>query len=1249
MLTPSAARARLNAGPPERFREMTFAECRLMSINRALPAMCSRRVGLGMWAGLFFAASLGCHAAETESARPREILVREDFTAPSDRWRGLSIAHGKGTLTAPSDRKYDGNLATLDRALPMPPPGKWLNVRLRMEGLSDASVGELDGSARIFLVPAATDPVFDPYTMPDVLWLSVVYEKGAPRTLTLYGKAGETRRGRMLFKTALDASDLPLDLTLRINPRHYRLEVADGASASDGARSGAHGLNPDLWSGPLTLGMRAVNHRAGVRTRLSISALEIFLTGAASERGADAKQPPAGNPRPDDADAAPPIRVEVRPGLTVGVEDRTRVPRVFGITANGWTRGDAAEAVRALNLNSGRAFLWPFGDPRWRREHEDFAPPPVTPGAVQQYGHSGGVSAEDVPAQFARFFDQDLEALMQSWWERAAGSGQALQTDLFARWGITNGLVYHPGGALDDGSMLAFPAGLNAFFDAYIGVIRRNNPRLAMDFVQLSNEPNYAHFTWAFRSQREAAEAWIEIFNRVDAHLRGTHPGTRLLGPCLASGTFFSWGGWQDWTVPVLEGVAIPLKHFNYHCYDKGAYTHLVWQEMLQARADALGRPRPRAVVTEMNYGLDKGAPEENRRRVRWWAQQLFTALENPDKAASYHYFLAAFRNFTASNLFQQEDGEWKPNDTYWLYRTLADLRGRLVYVEPVADPRVRVAAASPAPDRIVAAVFNDADSPREVVLQPAGPLASEMKKTAARIRFARYGAADGPIVHGEETAVPEDGALRAVLAPGEVRTVHWTLARPIEPAATLRRHTFYSPVTGQAFDESLRVPIAVPRLPSDRETVWLRLGIYGDDLLRARGLHLALNGREEAVYWNEAPPQVDKGQRTDWWIELPLDRDAIRRENELRLSHADAPYRLMFAALVYREHPTAASARAAHGDAVKRRNGRVQAAAQPVGALMSGDRRPGGIAMRNAGAARRTYEISLRLPSALRLEDPPDSWTVDVPPGESRDVAFTLEALPVERQASTSLTFEVTADDMLPRTGDLPVTVYPRRVIPFAAEPPAPDGRLDEWPDDALVSARVGPADTRVWLAWNADRLFLAADVRTGTPPLPPVSVENFWGRDGMELFLDLGNQKSEQYDEDDVQVFLCPLGVDGSAAFGGVVIRRRRGDTVDVVDIVSEPSVQVAAEAHDEGYRLEAAVPWFVAAPDARMEPGRRIGLNLALTHWSESTRERFSASLLGLDKKYHANPDRWPAAILESTPGDEDSVYPPPSGKR
>ena len=50
--------------------------------------------------------------------------------------------------------------------------------------------------------------------------------------------------------------------------------------------------------------------------------------------------------------------------------------------------------------------------------------------------------------------------------------------------------------------------------------------------------------------------------------------------------------------------------------------------------------------------------------------------------------------------------------------------------------------------------------------------------------------------------------------------------------------------------------------------------------------------------------------------------------------------------------------------------------------------------------------------------------------------------------------------------------------------------------------------------------------------------------------------------------------------------------------------------------------------------MEPDRRIGLNLALTHWNASTRERVSASLLGLKKKYHANPDQWPAAILEST---------------
>ncbi|MBN1557874.1 MAG: hypothetical protein JW951_06985, partial [Lentisphaerae bacterium] len=1075
------------------------------------------------------------------------------------------------------------------------------------------------------------DPVFDPYTMPDVLWLSLEAAHGAVRHLTLYGKAGETRRGAQLCRVTLDASDFPLDVTLLMNSRHYRLELSGGARTSDGARSGAHGLSPAFRTGSLKLGLRAVNHRQGVRTRLVLSEADIFLTPGD-------ESPPPFPARPAET-APPPAVVEIRPDIALRVEDRTRMPRVFGITANGWTRGDAAEAVRALNLNSGRAYLWPFADSRWRREHEDFAPPPVTPGAVQQYGHSGGVSAEDVPAQFARFFDQDLEALMQSWWERAAGSGQALQTGLFARWGITNGLVYHPGGALDDGLMRAFPAGLNAFFDAYIGVIRRNNPDLDMDFVQLSNEPNYAHFTWPFRSQREAAEAWIEIFNRLDAHLRETHPGTRLLGPCLASGTFFSWGGWQDWTEPLLEGAAFPLSHYNYHCYDEGAYTHLAWQEMLQARADALGRPRPRAVVTEMNYRLDRGAPEDNRRRVRWWAQHLFTALEHPDKADIYNYFLAAFRKFTASNLFHKEDGEWKANDTYWLYWTLADLRGRLLYAGPVGDRRLRVAAAAPASDRIVAAVFNDADVPRKIRLVPAGPFADVLAAAETQWRFARYDDVLGPIGHGEAPAVSENGVLYAVLAPGEVRTASWKLPRPIEPRETVHRHSFYSPVTGAAFEDSLTVPLATPRPPTERESVWLRVGVNGDDLLRARGLRFAMNGWNEAVYWNEAPPQVDTGQRTDWWIELPLDRNTIRRENALHLSHADAPYRLMFAAVVYREHPDAASARAGHRDALNLRRGRVQAALRPVGMMMSGDRKPGGVAIRNADAAHRAYEVRLRLPPSLRLEDPPASWTVEVPPGESRDVAFTLEALPVNQQASGEVSVAVTADGMLPRADAEPVTVYPRRVVPFAAEPPVPDGQLDEWTGEPFAAVAADGLESRAWLAWDAEALYLAADVTTGTSPQQPASLENFWGQDSLELFVDLGNQKAAQYDRDDLQLFLCPVGLDGGAAFGGRVVRRKRGDTVDVTDIVADPDIRTAAAPHDTGYRLEAAVPWAVIAPDAQVAGDRRVGLNVALNHRDPGGGSFFSDSLLGLGGKGHASPQQWPAVILNAG-GDASS---------
>jgi hypothetical protein len=327
----------------------------------------------------------------------------------------------------------------------------------------------------------------------------------------------------------------------------------------------------------------------------------VFLSGTKNQSG----QQVTSTLQPK-SEPAVPVSAVVRPDLTWSVEGVCHIPRIFGATVNGSSRGEAVEKIRALNLNSARAFLWALG--WWQNAPTGFVAPPVTPGVVQQYGHKNGVSEEEAKKQYALFFQQDFHRLMRQWWLDAAGSVQVQQAGLFEQWGLTKGLVFHLGGTPDDGLVINHPEGLNRFYDAYIEAIREFHPVLDIDFVQLSNEPNYPHFAWSFDTQREASEAWIAIYNQLDSYLRKKGLRTRLLGPCLASGTFFSWGGWQDWSVPVLRDTEYPLTHFNYHCYNTPAYTHLAWQEMLHAQADLLGKPRPRAVVTEMNYRLKGSA-----------------------------------------------------------------------------------------------------------------------------------------------------------------------------------------------------------------------------------------------------------------------------------------------------------------------------------------------------------------------------------------------------------------------------------------------------------------------------------------------------------------------------------------------------------------------------------------------------------------------------------------------------------------
>ena len=155
-----------------------------------------------------------------------------------------------------------------------------------------------------------------------------------------------------------------------------------------------------------------------------------------------------------------------------------------------------------------------------------------------------------------------------------------------------------------------------------------------------------------------------------------------------------------------------------------------------------------------------------------------------------------------------------------------------------------------------------------------------------------------------------------------------------------------------------------------------------------------------------------------------------------------------------------------------------------------------------------------------------------------------------------------------------------PRQVYPLlqaaGKTPVKVDGRLDEWQETAPLFPLPQPAGREQqvhWngpddsfavfrLAWDAERIYVAAEVRDDSVETPHADPGMFWANDGIEIFLDfdLGDRPNRAFDEDDVQLVICPLSlVSGDMTAGWTSPQS-----------YAEP-VEIASRRTDGGYAIE------------------------------------------------------------------------------
>ncbi|GIX08258.1 MAG: hypothetical protein KatS3mg115_2661 [Candidatus Poribacteria bacterium] len=188
----------------------------------------------------------------------------------------------------------------------------------------------------------------------------------------------------------------------------------------------------------------------------------------------------------------------------------------------------------------------------------------------------------------------------------------------------------------------------------------------------------------------------------------------------------------------------------------------------------------------------------------------------------------------------------------------------------------------------------------------------------------------------------------------------------------------------------------------------------------------------------------------------------------------------------------------------------------------------------------------------------------------------------------------------------------------PMVAPPPL-NGRLEGWEERHRLPhwSLEGGEElfAVVWVAWDLDHLYLAAQVNLRRPPR--INPHRYWLGDCFEVFLDLrGELRHNRFTEHCHHFYALPPGREGRVAFG----RCEPG----VEHTVQSPNVQgvrTAGESFPQGYRIEVALS-REALPTYRPEAHRRIGFDYLVR--DAAGRVQFWSA--GLELHPYRDPSTW-----------------------
>ncbi|MEM9864942.1 MAG: sugar-binding protein, partial [Myxococcota bacterium] len=188
-------------------------------------------------------------------------------------------------------------------------------------------------------------------------------------------------------------------------------------------------------------------------------------------------------------------------------------------------------------------------------------------------------------------------------------------------------------------------------------------------------------------------------------------------------------------------------------------------------------------------------------------------------------------------------------------------------------------------------------------------------------------------------------------------------------------------------------------------------------------------------------------------------------------------------------------------------------------------------------------------------------------------------------------------------------------------------DGRAEEARPTAPIALAAGEAEANVILAWTDTALFVRAEVADSDlrAHVERGATGSVWRDDAVEIFLD-ANQSRDGFSDDDLQLVVSAR---------GALFTSRRVD----VDVATTARGTFNDDVDDEGYVIEAAIPWDSLGVSPA--EGLTMGIDLALDDRARpddgSERGGTNATSDWADLASYRDPPQWCALTLGAPPND------------